>query len=185
MILVVLNYFVGFGMKAPNLMNGQSLNAMRSLESLWLVPQRADGNRVKIRGEWDCFRSGVEQDAADEFLSGLLGQEAQALEVMIGGAGGLFYLDSHQPAARILQDKINFLLLLGPEMEERRLRPAPSGLLDQFHGHEIFEDGAGHQTVLLQPLEIESHQIAEQAGVIEENLGRLDQPIGKIAAPGG
>ena len=41
-----------------------------------------------------------------------------------------------------------FLLLLGSIMEEGRPRAAPSGFLDQFHCHEIFQDGTGHESVL-------------------------------------
>ena len=129
-------------------------------------PQCANGNGVEVGTKGDALCTRIQHHATNEFLPCLLGEEAETLKVVGGWTGRFFNFNSNEMTVRIFQDKINLLLMLCPIMKEGRPGPAPAGLLEQFDGDEILQNGPGHEAILFQAVSIETHEVAKQPGII-------------------
>jgi hypothetical protein len=52
---------------------------------------------MEVGAEGNALRAGVQQDASDEFLPGLFGEETKPLKVVSGWTGRFFDFDSDEP----------------------------------------------------------------------------------------
>src|SRR5581483_5015616 len=96
------------------------------------MPECRQRQRVQVPPERDGFLAAVEDDAADETLTGRLSQDFEPLEVTCVDGRGRFGFNAHDFAGAVFQYQVNFLAVACPEVEQVRLKLRPTALLEKF-----------------------------------------------------
>src|SRR5690242_409781 len=74
------------------------------------LPQRAHRYGMQIGAERHTRRTGVEQDAAQEFFACMVAEMPQTFEIAARGARRFLHFNANQSAPRVFQHKVHLLL---------------------------------------------------------------------------